>query len=124
MCHFIRKCYEKTLILFFPINFAPPRVLKPGKTVLRDHDEYVLGIKVFEAGPAQVIIFPSPAVLALGEDLSFNGLVEPSCLEFLYGLKLVQPPEEEEVFDLLNDLPAVGDPAGPEGIPNPVNLVP
>jgi hypothetical protein len=37
-------------------------------------------------------------------------------------VQVVQAPQEEQVGDLLDDLQRVGDAAGPEGIPDSVDL--
>jgi len=41
---------------------------------------------------------------------------------FGQGVQVFQPPQEQQVGDLLDDLKRVGDAAGPEGIPDAVDL--
>jgi hypothetical protein len=77
---------------------------------------------VLEARPAQVVVGPSLRILALGEDAALDGLLEPGGLVLLQRVQVVEPAQEEQVGDLLDDLERIGDAAGPEGVPDPVDL--
>jgi len=70
-------------------------------------------------GPAQVVIRAVARVVAIGKDPA----LQPGGLALLQGLQLVQSPDEQQVGNLLDDLERVGDPAGPEAVPDLVDLV-
>jgi hypothetical protein len=61
-------------------------------------------------------------VVAFGKDAAGEGLVEAGGSEFFEGVELVEAAEEEEVGDLFDDFEGVGDAAGPEGVPDGVDL--
>ena len=69
---------------------------------------------VLEPRPAQVLLIRS-------ED---DALTLPGAVGLLLGqgVEVVQAPDEQQVGDLLDDLQRVGDAAGPEGVPNAVDL--
>ena len=72
------------------------------------------GREVLEARPAQVLVGAALGVLALRKMRRSIGLFGARGLVLFQGLELVEPPEEEQVGDLLDDLERVGDAAGPE----------
>jgi hypothetical protein len=78
---------------------------------------------VLEARPAQVLIRAAPGVLALREDAALYGLFQPGGLVLFQRVQVVQTAQEEQIGDLLDDLERVGDAAGPECVPNAVDLV-
>jgi hypothetical protein len=49
-------------------------------------------------------------------------LVEPGGLVLGVDLQVVEPAQKEQVGDLLDDFERIGDPAGPEGVPDAVDL--
>ena len=51
------------------------------------------------------------------------GLPEAGGLALFEFLNLVQALEEEQIGDLFDDFDRVGDAAGPEGVPDAVNLI-
>jgi hypothetical protein len=59
--------------------------------------------EVFEAVPAEVLIRPFLTVLALWEEAFPHGLLFPIGLQFLRDFLFIQPFEEEQIGDLLND---------------------
>jgi hypothetical protein len=61
-------------------------------------------------------------VLPLGEQASLHGLSQAHGLVFFQGVQVVQTAQEQQVGDLLHHLQRVGDAAGPERIPDGVNL--
>ncbi len=95
-----------------------------GEDVLFDDLEQFLRIaKVFEAGPAQIVVGAALGVLALGEDAALEfGQFQAGGLVFLEGVQVVEALEEEQVGDLLDDLEGVGNAAGPEGIPEGIDF--
>ena len=62
-------------------------------------------------------------VLALGEDAALDRLFEPGGLVLLERLEVIEPAQEQQVGDLLDDFERVGDAAGPEGVPDAVDLI-
>ena len=61
-------------------------------------------------------------VLAFQEDAALGGLVEARGFQVFKGLEFIKAPEEEEVCNLLDDFERIGDAAGPEGVPDGVDL--
>ena len=90
--------------------------------VLADHGVHVGRGEVLEARPAQVLVGAALGVLALGEDPPLHRLLEPGGLVLLQRVQVVQAAQEEQVGDLLDHLQRVGDAAGPEGVPDLVDL--
>lgn len=62
-------------------------------------------------------------VFTFGERPVLHWLLEPGGFVFLKGVKVVQAPQEEKVCDLLYDFQRVRYAAGPESVPNLVDLV-
>ena len=52
-----------------------------------------------------------------------HSTLESGGLALLQGVQLVEPAEEKEIGDLLDHFERVRDPAGPEGVPDLINLV-
>ena len=50
-------------------------------------------------------------------------LLQPGGFVFFQRLEIVQPPQKEKVRNLLNDFERIGNPPGPEGIPDPIDLI-
>ena len=61
-------------------------------------------------------------VFAFGEDAALDRLLEPGGLVLLERVQVVEPAQEQQVGDLLDDFERVGDAAGPEGVPDAVDL--
>ena len=91
--------------------------------VLADHREHLRRGEVLEARPAEVLVGPPLRILALREDPPLHRLLEPIGLVLLQRVHVVEPAEEEQVGDLLDHLQRVRDAAGPEGVPDAVDLV-
>ena len=53
---------------------------------------------------------------------SFHWLFEPSGLVLFQSLQIVEPLDEEHVGELLHYLQRVGNPAGSERVPDPIDL--
>jgi hypothetical protein len=62
--------------------------------------------------------FPS-----LGRDRFLNATTFPVRLQFLGRLQFVHALEKGQAGDLLNDFERIGDPAGPESVPDAINLI-
>jgi hypothetical protein len=61
--------------------------------------------------------------LPFREDAAAHRPLEPGGLVLLQRVQVVQTAQEEQVGDLLDDLERVGDAAGPERVPDAVDLV-
>ena len=70
-----------------------------------------------------MVIPHASLVVALGENPPLYRLLEPARLVFLKGVEVVEATQEKQVCDLLHDLQRVRDTAGPEGVPDVVDLV-
>ena len=92
--------------------------------MLVHHVHHLPRLEVLEAGPAHVLVEAALGVLALGEDAPLHGDVERPRLVLLQGMEIVQTLDEEEEGDLLDHRERIGDPAGPEGVPDAVDLIP
>src|SRR5439155_12558506 len=75
------------------------------------------------ARPAQVLVGAPPGVPALREDSALNWLLEPGGLVLFQRVQVIQTTQEEQVRDLLDHLERVGDAAGPECVPDAVDLI-
>ena len=62
-------------------------------------------------------------VVALGKDAPLNRRLQPGGFVLFERVQVVEPLEEKQVGDLLDDFQRVGDAAGPEGVPDAVDLV-
>ncbi len=78
---------------------------------------------MLEPGPAVIFVGAFFGVFAGGEDAALHRLFEPGGFVFLQGMEVVEAAEEQQIGDLLDDFERVGDAAGPEGVPDAVNLV-
>jgi hypothetical protein len=92
------------------------------KDVLADDRVHLGRREVLEARPAEVFVGPFLRVLALREHAPRHRLLEPRRLVLLKGVQVVEPAQEEEVGDLLDDLEGVRDAPGPERVPDAVDL--
>ena len=93
-----------------------------GEDVVVYHLKHLRWGEVLEARPAAVLVSALARILALGENAPLHRLLEPVRLRLLQGVQIVQPLEEKQVGDLLNDFEGVGNAAGSEGVPEGVNL--
>jgi hypothetical protein len=100
-----------------------PQATQEGEDVLVDHLHHLPGLEVPEAGPAHVVIETALVVPPLREDPPLHGDAQRLGLVLLQGLEVVQALDEEEIGDLLDHREGVRDPAGPEGVPDAVDLV-
>ena len=87
-----------------------------------DDKEHFGRCEVSEAGPAQVVVRASARVGAFGEDATRHGAVEAGGLALFQGLQVIQAADEQQVGDLFDNLQRVGDTAGPETIPDAIDL--
>ena len=92
------------------------------KDVLIHDLEHFLGLEMFEARPAQVIVWPAFAVFADQEYLALNRLLQARGFVLLQGMEITQPFQEKEIGNLLDDFERVGDAARPESIPERVDF--
>ena len=92
------------------------------KNMLGHDVEHLRRRIVLEAGPAQLLIGHSLGVAALGKDAALHGPAEGVRFVLLADLDVIQPPHEEQVGDLLDDLQRISDPARPEGIPHLIDF--
>ena len=89
--------------------------LDEGEHLVAHRGEHRLRRGLLEAGPAQV-------VLAGGEHRLLDGLADAGSLALFQGVQLVQPLDEQQVGELLDDRKGVGDAAGPHGVPDAVDF--
>jgi len=75
-----------------------------GEDMLADHGEHLGRGEVLEARPAEVLVGPSPGVLALREHPPLHRLLEPVGLVLLQRVQVVEPAQEKQVGDLLDHL--------------------
>lgn len=93
-----------------------------GKHTLAHHGEHLGRREVLEARPAQVVVAATCGVLALGEDALVHRALEQEGLAFFQRVRVIQAADEQQVGDLFQHLHRVGDAAGPEGVPDGVDL--
>ena len=62
-------------------------------------------------------------VVTLGKEAPFYGRLQARRFQLFESLQLVETLDEKQIGDLLNDFQRIRNPAGPEGIPDLVNLV-
>ncbi len=105
-------------------------LLQPRENVVVEPVPHLTGFKVLDAGPAQVGVWDEIARAALALLLPFrknrlHALRADTLSGHLVfsGLDLVQPLQEQQVGDLLDDLQRVRNAARPERIPNFIDLV-
>lgn len=78
---------------------------------------------MLEARPAKVVVEAALGVLAFGEDSAFQlREFQAGGFVLLQRMQVIEPLQEQQVSDLLDDFERVGDAAGPEGISEGVNL--
>ena len=94
-----------------------------GEDVLVHDGEHVGRGKILETRPAQILVGAALGVVPLGKDAPLHRLFERGGFVLLQRVQVVQPPQEEQVGDLLDDFERVGDPPGPEGVPDAVDLI-
>jgi hypothetical protein len=76
--------------------------------------EHLLRRALLKSGPAQLR-------LRRREDRLLDGLAGAGGLALLEGLQLIEPLDEQQIGELLDDRQRVGDPAGPHGVPDLVD---
>ena len=87
------------------------------------HDgEHFRRREMLEARPAEIVAGATARVVALGEDAALHRLFEPRGFALLQRVQIVEPFQEKQVGDLLDDFEGIGNAAGPELIPDAVNL--
>ncbi len=69
---------------------------------------------VLKSAPPEVFIIPTPLILALGIESTLDWCRQPVRLVLLKLLKLVEPPQKEQIRDLLHDFKRIGDSSRPE----------
>jgi hypothetical protein len=94
--------------------------------VLADHGIHFRRRQILETRPAQLVVGPAPtaadAVLALREDPAGHRHLQAGRTVLLQCLQVIQPAQKEQVGDLLHHLQRIRDSAGPESVPDPVDL--
>ena len=99
---------------------------KERKHMLADQFVHVSGREMLEARPAIICVGTrrkAMVIIALGKQPPLDGLLQPSGFQFFERLQLVKPLDEKQISDLLDDFQRIGNPAGPEGIPDLIDLV-
>jgi hypothetical protein len=62
-------------------------------------------------------------IIAFGQQPPLDGPLQPCGFQFFERLKFVQPLDEEQISNLLDDFQRVRNPAGPKRIPDLIYLV-
>src|SRR6185437_8336113 len=93
-----------------------------GKGMLADNGVHLARFKVLEVLPAQIVVRTLQLVLACRKYLPLNGLLQPQRFSFFKRLQLVEPLEEEQVGNLLDDFQRIRNAAGPELVPDGIDL--
>lgn len=91
--------------------------------MLTDDGEHLGGGEVFEARPAVVLIRPALRVLPLGKDPALHPLVEPMGLVLLQLVQIVKAADKQQIGDLFDHLQRIRNAAGPESVPNAIDLI-
>ena len=96
---------------------------QPGEEMVADEGVHLAGLAVLEAAPAEIGEGDALVGLALGEDPARLIAGDGAGFVVLQRLKIVEPADEEQIGDLLDDLQRVGNAARPERVPELVDLV-
>jgi hypothetical protein len=91
--------------------------------MLVHHLHHLARLEILEARPAQIVVGAAFFVAAGGEDTPLHRFVQAAALQFFKGVQLVEPLDKQQVGDLLDDGERVRYTAGPEVIPNSINLI-
>ena len=94
-----------------------------GKDVLADQFVEVASLEILELGPAEIGVGPPLVVFPCREEAPFHGDIEGAGLLLFENLEIVQAAKEEKVGDLLDHFQRIRDAAGPERVPQAVNLI-
>lgn len=108
-------------------------IAQEGKDVFRNNEEHTRRIIVPEARPAQHgigdffldrarLFVAHRAIDAIRKDHSLDRPAQHVGLVLLAGLDVIETAHEQKVGDLLDHLERIGDAAGPEGIPDLIDL--
>jgi len=90
--------------------------------MLVDDAEHLARLEILEPRPAQVLVGLAALVLAVGKDAPLQWSVERGRLALFDLLHLVEPLDEDQIGDLLDNLEGIGEPARPEIVPDTINL--
>ena len=96
---------------------------QPGEDVVAYHGIHLARIEVLEARPAEILVGALLAVFAFGKEAPGDGFLVAIGFQLLGSFEFVEALEKEQVGDLLNDFHGIGDAAGPEGVPDAVDLI-
>jgi len=94
---------------------CPKLLMDEGGDLVTGRGEHLLGRSLFETGPAEVI-------LAFGEDRVSDGFLGAVGFLLLQGVEFVQPLDEQEIGQLLDNGKRVGNSPGPHGVPDAVDF--
>jgi len=100
----------------------PAQRPQPRKNVLADNGVHLGRREILEMRPPEMLIRALLRILARREDAVRHRLFQPRGLVLLQRVQVVQAAQEEQVSDLLNDFERVGNAAGPECVPDLVDL--
>ena len=94
-----------------------------GKTCSPTTVEHLRRREVLEARPAEVVVGAACwSSLPSGKTRRSIGFFSAVGLVLLQRVQVVEALDEQQVGDLLDDLERVGDAAGPEGVPDAIDL--
>ena len=103
-----------------------PQCSEERKDMLPYHREHLRRSEVLEPGPAEVLIGARGAgvvVITFREDPPLQWPLQPVGLVLFQGMQVVETPEKEKIGYLLHDFKRIGNAAGPERVPDAVNLI-
>ena len=86
-----------------------------GEDVLIHDLEHFLGLEMFEARPAAIFVGAFLGIFAFREDAALHRFFEPGGFILLQRVQVIEPLEEQEVGDLLDDFERIGNAADEHG---------
>ena len=93
------------------------------KDMLANQIEQLPRLKILKLGPTEVGVAAAFGVLAFGEEAPLDRRTQRLGLLLFERLKFVQAAQKEQVGDLLDHLKGISNAAGPECVPQAVNLI-
>ncbi len=91
--------------------------------MLADDGEHLGRSKVFEARPAEVFVRAALGVLPCREDPPLHRLFESIGPVLLQLVQIVEAADKQQIGDLFDHLQRIRNAAGPESVPNAINLI-
>lgn len=93
-----------------------------GEHMFAHYAVHLGGSEVLEVRPAQVLVVAAFGIVAHRVDAALDRLAQADGLVLFQGVQIVEPALEQQVGDLLDHLDGVGNAAGPESVPDGIDL--